>query len=134
MILDVIKIGASLIDKIIPDKAEAAKAKLDLIALEQQGELKAIEVQLSAIVAEAKSSDPWTSRARPSFLWVVYILILSAIPMGFLSAADPELANNVIAGFSMWLAAIPEPIVTLFGVGYLGYTGARSLDKRNKLN
>ena len=31
--------------------------------------------------------------------------------------------------FKDWLNAIPEPIITLFGVGYLGYTGARTVDK-----
>ena len=30
-------------------------------------------------------------------------------------------------------AAIPESIITLFGVGYLGYTGARSYDKFKRL-
>ena len=30
------------------------------------------------------------------------------------------------------LAAIPEELWWLFGTGYLGYTGARSFDKRRK--
>ena len=38
---------------------------------------------MSAIVAEANSSDPWTSRARPSFLYLIYVLLLFAVPMGF---------------------------------------------------
>lgn len=121
-----------LIDKIIPDKEAAAQAKLELLKQQQHGELKGIEHQLSAIIAEAKSADPWTSRARPSFLYVIYALILFSLPMGFISAYEPEIAKNITAGFQGWLGAIPEPIVALFGAGYLGYTGARTLDKRNQ--
>src|SRR3546814_8479484 len=57
---------ASLIDKIIPDKEARARAKLELLQLEGTQEMKLIEARLQAIVAEANSSDPWTSRARPS--------------------------------------------------------------------
>ena len=85
-IIPLVEIGAKLIDRLIPDKEAAAKAKLELLAMQQQGELKELEVRMSAILAEAQSADPWTSRARPSFLYVVYLLILFAIPMGFLSA------------------------------------------------
>jgi hypothetical protein len=62
----------------------------------------------------------------------VYILLLSAIPMGILFAFSPDTAKDVTAGFKAWLDAIPEPIITLFGVGYLGYSGMRTLDKRAK--
>ncbi len=65
---------ASIIDKVIPDKEARAKAKLELLALEGTQELQQIEARLSAIVAEAQSADPWTSRARPSFLYVMYAL------------------------------------------------------------
>ncbi len=58
----------SIIDKIIPDKEARAKAKLELLTLHGNQEMQMIEAQLQAIVAEANSKDPWTSRARPSFL------------------------------------------------------------------
>ena len=98
--------------------------------LQQQGDLKEMEVAMSAIIAEAQSTDPYTSRARPSFLYVVYILILASLPMSVLYAFSPEVAERIIDGFHRWLAAIPEPYITLFGVGYLGYSAARSIDKR----
>lgn len=58
----------SIIDKIIPDKAARERAKIELIRLEGTHELETVKMQLSALVAEANSPDPWTSRARPSFL------------------------------------------------------------------
>lgn len=56
---------ASLLDKLIPDKEARARAKLELLQLEGSQELRTIEARLAAIVAEAGSQDPWTSRARP---------------------------------------------------------------------
>lgn len=129
----VFNIGSQLIDKLIPDKGAAAKVKLKLRQLEQTGGLKELQVRLSAILAEAQSSDPWTSRARPSFLYVMYIMILTSIPMGVLSAFSPETAKAIIEGMKLWLEAIPNALWTLFGIGYTGYQAARSYDKK-KLN
>ena len=120
---------ASLIDKLIPDKEARAKAKLELLALEGTQELKAIEARLSAVVAEANSTDPWTSRARPSFLYVMYILLLTALPMGVLAAFSPVTARDIASGMNAYLAGLPEPLYALFGTGYLGYTAARQWGK-----
>ena len=128
--LAILDIGSKLIDKVWPDPAQKAEAQAKLLTLQQNGELKELEISMSAILAEANSEDPWTSRARPSFLYVVYIIILSAIPMGVLHAISPETATNIAVGFKAWLEAIPDPMWTLFGAGYLGYAGARSFDKR----
>lgn len=120
---------ASIIDKIIPDKEARAKAKLELLALEGSHELKAIEARLSAIVAEAQSPDPWTSRARPSFLYVLYAMILFALPMGIIAAFSAETAQNIGTGISAYLRGLPEELYALFGTGYLGYTAARQWGK-----
>ena len=124
---------SNVLDKVVPDPKAREAAKLKLIQEAQAGKLQEVEKQLSAIVAEAQSKDPWTSRARPTFLYVVYLLILTSIPMALVHAFNPELALRLIEGFHGWLAAIPESIITLFGVGYLGYTGARSYDKYKRL-
>lgn len=120
---------ASLIDKIIPDKEAQARAKLELITLQGSQEMQMIEAQLQAIVAEANSKDPWTSRARPSFLYVMYILLLASLPMGVLSAFNPAAAQQIAAGMNAYLAGLPEPLYALFGTGYLGYTAARQWGK-----
>lgn len=118
-----------LLDDVIETDAEKAAAKAKLMKLTQEGALADMEVRLSAIIAEANSKDPWTSRARPSFLYVIYTLLLFSIPMGFLFAFKPEVAQLVTVGFKDWLHAIPDSLYTLFGAGYLGYAGARTVDK-----
>jgi hypothetical protein len=127
-----LKLGGALIDKIFPDPEQKARAQIALLQAEKDGQLQEAKLQMSAILAEAQSSDPWTSRARPSFMYVMYILILACIPMGILAAFHPEIATKVADGMKAWLGAIPEELWTVFGVGYLGYTGARSFEKFKK--
>ena len=120
---------AGLIDRIIPDPKARDAAKLRLLELEGTQELETVRTQLSAIVAEANSTDPWTSRARPSFLYVMYALLLWAIPMGLIGAVQPEMAKAIASNMNAYLAGIPESLYALFGTGYLGYTAARQWGK-----
>jgi hypothetical protein len=118
-----------LLDKIIPDPQARDRAKMELLQLQGTQEMEALKAQLSAILAEAGSTDPWTSRARPSFLYVMYTIILWAIPMGLIAAVAPDMAKGIANGMNAYLAGIPEPLWALFGTGYLGYTAARQWGK-----
>ena len=120
---------SKLLDKIIPDPQARDRAKLELIKLQGDQEMAAIGQQMQAIVAEAQSTDPWTSRARPSFLYVMYALILWAIPMGLIAAVNPKMALGIGTGMTAYLRGLPEELYALFGTGYLGYTAARTWGK-----
>ena len=120
---------AKLLDKIIPDPEARDRAKLELLKLQGDQEAATIAVQMQAIVVEAQSVDPWTSRARPSFLYMMYTLILWSIPMGLIAAADPVMAAGIGNGMTAYLRGIPEELYALFGTGYLGYTAARTWGK-----
>jgi hypothetical protein len=117
------------IDRFIPDPAAAATAKLEMYKAQQAGNFKEIEIAMSAILAEANSTDPWTSRARPSFLYVVYILLLFGIPMGIISAINQEVALHIAVGFKAWLGAIPDSLYLLFGTVMTGYGISRTVEK-----
>ncbi len=120
---------AKLLDKIIPDPEARDRAKLELLKQQDSQEMQVVQAQLSAIVAEAQSSDPWTSRARPSFLYVMYALLLWAIPMGLIAAFRPDTAMAIAKGMNAYLTGLPEPLYALFGTGYLGYTITRQWGK-----
>ena len=124
-------IGSKIIDKLFPDPQAKAQAQLELLKMQQQGDLDEIKLQLSAIIAEAQSPDPWTSRARPSFVYVVYILLLWSIPMGVLAIFRPDMAASFTTGFKAWMAAIPDSILTLFGTVMTGYVLGSSWEKVN---
>lgn len=124
---------AAVIDKIIPDPKARDAAKLELLKLQGSQDMETMRTQLSAIVAEAQSADPWTSRARPSFLYVMYALLLWAIPMGLIAAAQPSMADAIARGMTAYLRGIPEELYALFGTGYLGYTAARAWGKAKRV-
>lgn len=119
----------TIIDRIIPDKDARERAKLELIKLQGSQEMELLQTRLSAIVAEAGSADPWTSRARPSFLYVMYAIILWTLPMGVIGAFNPRTAEAIAAGMSAYLNGLPESLYALFGTGYLGYSVVRQWGK-----
>jgi len=130
MSFPILSIIDKAIDKLFPDAGDRLKYKNQAKELELSGEFKELEGAIQLIMAEAQSKDPWTSRARPSFLYVMYIMIMASIPMGFLSFWHPELVDSAIAGMEKWLKAIPPEMWYLFGAGYLGYVKKRSDDKQ----
>ncbi|MET0155569.1 MAG: holin family protein [Rickettsiales bacterium] len=120
-----------VLDKVIPDPVERDKAKAELIRLQQDGEFREMETAMKAITAEAQSSDPWTSRARPLFMYVFYFILLAQVV--FIPAVGvffPRDMENYFDMMAKGFAAIPEPLWWTFTAGYLGYTGARTYEKK----
>ena len=124
------KLGGELIDNLFETEEEKANARAKLVNLD----LKRYEIQMSAIVAEAKSADGWTSRARPSFLYVLYLVIILCFGGGIVGIWFPNHVALAATNIKDLLTAIPDSLWALFGAGYLGYSGARSYDKRQALN
>ena len=117
------------IDKIWPNPEDKAKAEAVAMAAAADSAVKQLQAAQAVMLAEAQSADKWTSRARPSFLYVIYVLLLWSIPMGIIYAIHPETADHIIIGFQRTLAAIPDSYLQLFGVVMLGYTGSRTFEK-----
>jgi len=62
-------IGGKVIDRLWPDPLQAAQAKLELIKLQQSGDLAQIAGQLEINEAEAASPNAFTSGWRPFIGW-----------------------------------------------------------------
>jgi hypothetical protein len=127
-------VGSLVLDikKAITGKEPISAEKAAEIALKVQ-ELQSLVEQgrQSIIITEASSHDKWTSRARPAFMYVMYVFILAAFPMGVIFAFAPVEAKSITDGVTSWLKAIPDSMWVLFGTGYLGYSYLRSQDKKN---
>lgn len=119
----------SIIDKFVPDAGQKAQLKAEMEQALLSAELQKEVARYQAITVEGGSQDKWTSRARPSFMYVMYLLLLAAIPYGVLYTFEPVIAMGVAAGVKSWFAAIPEDLYNLMMVGYLGYSASRSVDK-----
>jgi len=119
----------SLIDKFIPDEEKRAAAKLEMMKTENQQVLSEMQASLSAVLAEAQSADPWTSRARPGFLYLMYAVIFLCVVGGIIGIWYPQDMQQAAQNMNALLKAIPTELYNLFGLGYLGYAGARSFDK-----
>jgi hypothetical protein len=120
---------AGLLDKLIPDPRAREAAQRELLRMEGTQELERVKAQMAGILAEAQATDPWTSRARPGFLYVMYALLLWSIPMGLIAAVRPQAAAAIAQAMNTYLSGLPEPLYTLFATGYLGYTVAREWGK-----
>lgn len=128
----IIQAAFELIGKVIPDPQAKAEAQRKLLEMEQSRELEAEKQRYSAIVAEAGSQDPWTSRARPSFMYVFYaLLIFLVIILPIIGLAEPTAMTAVLGNIKLGFAAIPEEMWWTFTAGYLGYTTARSYEKKS---
>lgn len=128
----IIQAAFELIGKVIPDPQAKAEAQRKLLEMEQSRELEAEKQRYSAIVTEAGSQDPWTSRARPSFMYVFYaLLIFLVIILPIIGLAEPTAMAAVLGNIKLGFAAIPEEMWWTFTAGYLGYTTARSYEKKS---
>jgi hypothetical protein len=91
------------------------KIQLDLQAKADDALSREIEAASANIRAEATTGDKYTSRARPSFLYIM---------MGIL------LANYVLFPLLHRMPLeFPDALFWLFGSCMLGYTGARTWEK-----
>lgn len=66
----ILGIGSKIIERVFPDPEQRAKAQLELLKLQQEGELKELAAQWDILKIEAMSGDKYTSRWRPSLGWV----------------------------------------------------------------
>jgi hypothetical protein len=121
--IPLIEAGLRIIDKIIPDPAAKAEAKLRLLEVQQGGELAEVEAAMNVVVAEAKSEHALTSQWRP-----ITMLVFTAIVANNYIIA-PYL--SAIFGWSVTLE-MPDQLWNLLSIGIGGYVVGRSSEKAIK--
>lgn len=95
--------------------ADLAKLQIQLEQQAQDAVSREVEAAGANIRAEATNGDKFTSRARPTFLYICNFILL----WNFVIV--PTMGKNPVA--------FPEPLFWLFGSVMLGYVGARSWEK-----
>jgi hypothetical protein len=85
-----LSIASKLIDRLWTDQAQADAAKLELLKLQQSGELVEITGQLEINMVEAENPNVWVSGARPYIIWIcgtglgyqflIYPILIAFVP------------------------------------------------------
>lgn len=114
MLLDLLGIGAKLIDKIIPDKEAADKAKLELLKLDQEGKLTELKAQAQIINTEAASQHWLAANWRP----ITMLIFVALIVARWFGWAAPNLAEEEY--IKLW---------SIVELGLGGYVIGRSIEK-----
>jgi len=129
-LIPIIGLVGTILDKLIPDKDAANKAKAELETLLATQELQVQLAQIQTNMAEAQSPHLWTSGWRPYIGWAcgtafVYAFIVKPMLMfAVFTWGDAETAKQV--------AALPElDLATMMPVllGMLGLGGLRTWEK-----
>lgn len=109
----------SLVDKIIPDPQKAAEAKLKVLELQQNGELKELEEAASIVRAEAQGESTIQRTWRP----IVMLTFTALIVFRWL---------GVMTIFGVNVQIDPQLEIKLFDIvqlGLGGYVIGRSAEK-----
>jgi hypothetical protein len=117
-------LGNTLITRIFPDPAQADAAKLELLKLQQSGELASMTAQTDINKEEAKNASILVSGWRPFVGWVcgsAFALHFLLIPIAnFMLVANEH--KEVVLAFDM------QTLLTVL-MGLLGLGGMRTYEK-----
>jgi hypothetical protein len=119
-------IGSKVIDRLWPDPTQAANAKLELIKLQQSGELQVIAGQLDINKVEAANPSVFVSGWRPAVGWVCVL----ACAWNWIGLPIAKL------GMELWghpIDLAPANITEMLPIltGMLGLGGLRTIEKLN---
>lgn len=120
----ILGIGNKVIDRLWPDPAQAAAAKLELFKLQQSGELAVITGQMEINKAEAANPSVFVSGWRPFIGWVCGAACAwnwIGLPMAKALAVYHQVP------FALSPADLSEMMPVL--IGLLGLGGLRTVEK-----
>ena len=118
------EVGSKVLDRILPDPAQQAAAKLELLKLQQNGELAQISGQMDINKIEAASSSVFVSGWRPSIGWVYGAGFAVQFVIGPLAEWGAALAGHPVK-FPQMDTGTMMPLL----LGMLGLGGLRTAEK-----
>lgn len=118
------EVGSKVLDRVLPDPAQQAAAKLELMKLQQNGELAQITGQMEINKVEAASSSIFVSGWRPSIGWVCGAGFAVQFVVGPLAEWGAALAGHPVK-FPQMDTGTMMPLL----LGMLGLGGLRTAEK-----
>jgi hypothetical protein len=124
-------IGGKVIDRLFPDPTQAANAKLELIKLQQSGELAQMSAdvdiaksQMAINQTEAASTSLFVAGPRPFIMWVCGV----AFAYKFVLAPAAAFALTAL-GHPIALPVLDFTEMSTVLLGLLGLGGLRTVEK-----
>jgi len=117
-------VGSKVIDRVWPDPAQAANAKLELMKLQQSGELALIAGQMEINKVEAANPSVFVSGWRPAIGWVCGAGFAIQFVVGPLAEWGAALAGHPVK-FPQMDTGTMMPLL----LGMLGLGGLRTAEK-----
>ena len=122
----VLEVGGKLIDRLWPDPVQTTNAKLELVKMQQAGDLQVMVGQMSVNAEEAKSASVFTSGWRPFIGWVCGTACAwNWVGISVLNSVTTVFGYNVV----LKMTDISDMLPILLGM--LGLGGLRTLEKIN---
>jgi hypothetical protein len=117
--LDIITIGAKLLDKIIPDKDAREKAQADLLKAAQDQNFQKALAQIEVNKVEAQHSNLFVSGWRPAVGWtcvvgLVYNFIIYPLLLWFIAVTGSSIEPP-----PMFSENLMELVLGMLGLGAL---------------
>lgn len=121
-LLDIV---GKVIDRVIPDKAAAEKAKLEMMSDEAKREFELMIAQIEVNKEEAKSTNWFVAGGRPLVMWVC------GFGLAYASIIEPILrfAAKVVFGYTGEFPEIDTNLTIQVLMGMLGFGAYRTIEK-----
>lgn len=125
LIAPIFGLVGTVIDRLIPNKAEAEKAKLEMAAALQAQEFQIQIEQIKVNAAEAASTNWFVAGARPAIMWVC------GFALAYVAVLEPiaRFIAKVWFGYEGDFPVIDTDLTMQVMFGILGLGAARSLEK-----
>ena len=125
-------LGKGLIDRLFPDPAAKAAAQLELLKMQQAGELAQLaaetdlaKLQIQTNIEEAKSTNWWVAGWRPAIGWVC------GAGLAYAALVEPfaRFAAKVWFGYTGDFPVIDTDLTLQVMLGMLGLGAMRSAER-----
>jgi hypothetical protein len=116
---DIVEVGLKIIDRVIPNPADKEKAKLELLKLQQEGQLKLEEFSVKRQEIEQKDRESARQREVGTKDGVnrtlAYIIVVAFLGVIIATLAGWSKADSVLAGTLIgYLSAKAEQVLSYY--------------------
>lgn len=124
-----IKLAGDIFDRVIPDPAKAAEAKLKLFELEQNGELAQITGQLDINKVEAQSTSLFIAGWRPFIGWICGTAFAINFIVGPLGVFIASVLGHTVVFPALALSEMMPVLLGMLGLGaYRSYEKVKGVE------